>query len=78
MEQSWGEFIPLPLQDAETVVVPFLSPHKRDGSDDLVVRGAARSPDLSHSYFCPGLKLGSGDVDAKAEAPILWPPDAKS
>lgn len=62
MEQSWGEFIPLPLQDAETVVVPFLSPHKGDGPDDLVVRGAARSPDLSHSYFCPGLKLGSGDV----------------
>lgn len=62
MEQSWGEFIPLPLQDAETVVVPFLSPHKRDGPDDLAVRGAARNPDLGHSYFCSGLKLGSGDA----------------
>lgn len=60
---EWGEFIPLPLQDAETVgVVPFSHHTKRDGPDDLVVQGAARSPDLSHSYFCPGLKLGSGDV----------------
>ena len=62
MEQSWGEFIPLSLQDAETVVVPFLLPHKRDEPDDLAGRGAARNPDLGHSYCCPGLKLGSGDA----------------
>lgn len=62
MEQSSGEFIPVPLQDAETAVSPFLSPHKRDGPHDLAVRGAARNPDLGHGYFCSGLKLGSGDA----------------